>query len=67
MDARHWAEDMLRQNQVWIAGDRILRFPAWLVRADPAAVARQLHAGLTAAGWVPGPVRRRSPGSCTRV
>jgi hypothetical protein len=67
MDARHWAEDMLRQNQVWIAGDRILRFPAWLVRADPAAVARQLHAGLTAAGWVPGPVRRRSPGGCTRV
>ena len=51
MDARHWAADMLRQNQVWIAGDRVLRFPAWLVRADPPAVARQLHAALTAAGW----------------
>ena len=28
MDARHWADDMLRQNEVWISGDRILRFPA---------------------------------------
>jgi hypothetical protein len=51
MDARQWAADMMRQNQVWIAGDRVLRFPAWLVRADPSAVARQLHAALAAAGW----------------
>jgi hypothetical protein len=51
MDARHWAADMIRQNQVWIAGDRVLRFPAWLIRADPSAVAGQLRAALTAAGW----------------
>jgi very-short-patch-repair endonuclease len=50
MDPRQWAADMLRQNEVWIAGDRILRFPAWLIRADPAAVADQLRAALTAAG-----------------
>jgi hypothetical protein len=51
MDARHWAADMLRQNQVWIAGDRVLRFPAWLIRARPAEVADQLRAALAAAGW----------------
>ncbi|WP_245665726.1 DUF559 domain-containing protein [Actinoplanes subtropicus] len=50
MDVRQWAADMLRQNQVWISGDRILRFPAWLVRAEPATVARQIRAALIAAG-----------------
>jgi hypothetical protein len=43
MDVRRWADDMLRQNQVWIAGDRILRFPAWLVRAEPAVRAADLN------------------------
>ena len=51
MDVRHWAADMLRQNEIWIAGDRILRFPAWLVRADPVAVAGQVRAALAAGGW----------------
>jgi very-short-patch-repair endonuclease len=51
MDVRHWAADMLRQNQIWIAGDRILRFPAWLVRADPSAVADQIRAALLSGGW----------------
>lgn len=46
MDVRHWAADMLRQNQIWLDGDRILRFPAWLVRRDPAAVAAQLRTAL---------------------
>jgi very-short-patch-repair endonuclease len=50
MDVRQWAADMLRQNQVWISGDRILRFPAWLVRAEPATVAHQIRAALIAAG-----------------
>jgi very-short-patch-repair endonuclease len=53
MDARHWAADMHRQNQIWISGDRILRFPAALVRERPAEVAVQLRAALTAAGWSP--------------
>jgi hypothetical protein len=51
MDARHWAADMLRQNQVWISGDRILRFPAWLIRTHPAQVADQLREALHAGGW----------------
>ncbi|MCU7723556.1 endonuclease domain-containing protein [Actinoplanes sp. KI2] len=50
MDVRHWAADMLRQNQIWISGDRILRFPAWLVRSEPITVAHQIRAALIAAG-----------------
>ena len=46
MEVRHWADDMLRQNEVWMTGDRILRFPAWLIRSDPAAVAGQLRLAL---------------------
>ena len=49
-DVEHWAADMLRQNQIWIAGDRILRFPAWLIRSDPAAVAAQIRQALIAGG-----------------
>ncbi|GIG85783.1 hypothetical protein Pen02_07190 [Plantactinospora endophytica] len=51
MDVRHWAADLRRQNEIWIAGDRILRFPAFLVRSRPAEVAGQVRAGLEAAGW----------------
>lgn len=49
MDVRHWAADMRRQNDVWIAGDRILRFAAFDVRNRPDAVAAQLRAALEAA------------------
>jgi very-short-patch-repair endonuclease len=50
-DARaRWA-DMKRQNDLWVAGDRVLRFPAWLVRRRPAEVAAQVRAALAAAGW----------------
>ncbi|WBB81719.1 hypothetical protein O7606_10350 [Micromonospora sp. WMMD882] len=51
MDVREWAADMRRQNDVWTAGDRILRFPAWLVRARPTEVADALRRALTSAGW----------------
>jgi hypothetical protein len=51
MDARQWEADMRRQNEIWIAGDRILRFPAWQVRHRPDQVAAQLRAALQAAGW----------------
>jgi very-short-patch-repair endonuclease len=51
MDVREWAADMLRQNRIWIAGDRILRFPGWLLRTHPADVAAQVRAALSAAGW----------------
>lgn len=45
-----WA-DMRRQNELWIAGDRVLRFPAWAVRNEPEKVAEQVRAALCAAGW----------------
>jgi len=48
----YWA-DMHRQNSVWIAGDRILRFPAWAVRHQPAEAVAQIRAALLAAGWRP--------------
>ncbi|MER5337694.1 hypothetical protein [Micromonospora sp. NPDC002717] len=53
MDVRHWAADMKRQNDVWTSGDRILRFPAWLVRARPDEVAESVRRALVAAGWRP--------------
>ncbi|GAB3940946.1 hypothetical protein GCM10027614_25430 [Micromonospora vulcania] len=61
MDARQWAADMRRQNDVWTSGDRILRFPAWLIRARPDEVAETLRRALTAAGWTPPPPRQRRP------
>ncbi|MEV4389394.1 DUF559 domain-containing protein [Micromonospora sp. NPDC049580] len=61
MDARQWAADMRRQNDVWTSGDRILRFPAWLVRARPDEVADTVRRALVAAGWSPTGAARRSP------
>ncbi|GLH95903.1 endonuclease domain-containing protein [Phytohabitans aurantiacus] len=49
MDVRHWAADMRRQNDVWIAGDRILRFAAFEVRNRPDVVAAQIRAALEVA------------------
>ncbi|MEV6303949.1 hypothetical protein AB0M02_31410 [Actinoplanes sp. NPDC051861] len=46
MSVRQWSDDQVRQNRIWLRGDRILRFPAWLVRTDPAAVAAQLREAL---------------------
>ncbi|GIJ80310.1 hypothetical protein SAMN05443287_101450 [Micromonospora phaseoli] len=53
MDVRQWADDMRRQNDVWTTGDRILRFPAWLVRSRPDEVADAVRRALLAAGWRP--------------
>jgi very-short-patch-repair endonuclease len=52
-----WA-DMRRQNDLWITGVRVLRFPAWLLRARPAEVMAQVEAALTAAGWPGCPTQR---------
>ncbi|MBB4960188.1 endonuclease domain-containing protein [Micromonospora polyrhachis] len=54
LDARHWAADLRRQNEIWIAGDRILRFAAFDVRRRAAQVVAQVRAALEAAGWRPG-------------
>jgi Protein of unknown function (DUF559) len=50
LDARQAWSDMRRQNDLWIAGDRVLRFPAWALRHDPGAVMAQVRAALCAAG-----------------
>jgi very-short-patch-repair endonuclease len=46
-----WWADMKRQNDLWIAGDRVLRFPSWAVRSRPDEVSAQVRAALRAAGW----------------
>jgi very-short-patch-repair endonuclease len=51
MDVTQWEADMRRQNNIWLAGDRILRFTAFQVRHCPAEVAEQIRRALTAAGW----------------
>ncbi|MFB9235202.1 endonuclease domain-containing protein [Plantactinospora siamensis] len=51
MDAAQWAADLRRQNEVWIAGDRVLRFTAFDVRRRPDEVVAQVRAALQAAGW----------------
>jgi hypothetical protein len=50
-DAKAWWADMKRQNAVWIAGSRILRFPAWAIRERPNEVFAQVRAALITAGW----------------
>jgi hypothetical protein len=51
VDVRQAWADMQRQNDLWIEGTRVLRFPAWLVRERPAEVVAQVRAALIAAGW----------------
>lgn len=41
--ARRWWADQLRQNELVIAGDLVLRFPTVVMRAEPALVADQLR------------------------
>ncbi|MGC4804786.1 DUF559 domain-containing protein [Micromonospora sp. DT233] len=51
LDPRQAWADMLRQNALWVDGDRVLRFPSWAVRSRPQEVVAQLRAALRAAGW----------------
>jgi hypothetical protein len=45
--------DVRRLNELRIAGERVLQFPAGTVRHRPALVARQIRAALVTAGWRP--------------
>ena len=45
--------DADRQNQLWIAGEVVLRFPAWLVRQRPNTAAADIRRALLALGWRP--------------
>jgi very-short-patch-repair endonuclease len=53
LDVRAYWRDMRRQNALWIAGDRVLRFPSWAIRHIPDEVRAQVRAALLAAGWRP--------------
>lgn len=53
MEVGQWEQDMRRQNDVWVAGDRILRFSAYQVRHRPHEVVEQIRRALVAAGWRP--------------
>jgi very-short-patch-repair endonuclease len=52
-DVRQWWADMRRQNQLWVAGDRVLRFPSFVIRTKPDEWLPQLRAALIAGGWSP--------------
>lgn len=54
LEVGQWEADMRRQNEVWVRGDRILRFSGFQVRRRPAEVADQIRRALIAAGWTPG-------------
>jgi very-short-patch-repair endonuclease len=43
--------DADRQNCLWIKGDRILRFPSWVVRDLPDQVIQRIREALIAAGY----------------
>lgn len=51
LDVRAYWADMRRQNALWVAGERILRFPSWAIRNQPDEVLETLRAALRAAGW----------------
>jgi very-short-patch-repair endonuclease len=51
LEPRTYWQDMDRQNKLWISGDRVLRFPSWVVRHQPEEVVGQIRAALLAAGW----------------
>jgi hypothetical protein len=46
LSPQRWYADQLRQNEVVLDGTVVLRFPSWLIRTEPALVARQLRRAL---------------------
>lgn len=53
LEVGQWEADMRRQNDIWVRGDRILRFSGFQARRRPAEVAEQIRQALLAAGWRP--------------
>jgi very-short-patch-repair endonuclease len=53
MEVSAWWADLRRLNEHTLHGDSLLRFPAFAVRDDPAAVARIVGAALRRLGWRP--------------
>ena len=52
-EASQWEADVLRQDELMIGGDRMLRLLSWWVRERPELVVDLLRRALTAAGWRP--------------
>jgi very-short-patch-repair endonuclease len=52
-DVRQWWADMRRQNELWVSGDRVLRFPAFIIRSKPDEWVPQVRSALMAGGWSP--------------
>jgi hypothetical protein len=48
-----WWADMRRRNDLWVAGEISLGFPAWAVRRRAPEVAEQLRRAFCAGGWSP--------------
>ncbi|BCB88271.1 PDDEXK family nuclease [Phytohabitans suffuscus] len=51
LEVASWYADMRHHNEIAIAGEILLRFPAWIVRHKPDEVMAQVRAALLAAGW----------------
>ena len=52
MSPQSWWADMWRGNDHTVAREGLLRYPGFAIREEPARVAEQLAAALTARGWV---------------
>jgi hypothetical protein len=52
-DPEVWWRDQFRQNDLWIGGEIVIRFPAWAIRHRPGQVADQLRRALIEGGWRP--------------
>jgi very-short-patch-repair endonuclease len=51
--AGQWEADVLRQDELMIGGDRVLRLLSWWIRDRPDLVVDLLRRALLAGGWSP--------------
>jgi Protein of unknown function (DUF559) len=52
-EVAHAWDDLERENELVLAGYRVLRFPVHVVREQPRKVAQRIRAALELAGWRP--------------
>jgi very-short-patch-repair endonuclease len=52
-DVAQWEADVLRQDELVIGGDRVIRLLSWWVRDRPELVLDLLRRTLISAGWQP--------------
>ena len=51
--ARAESDRMVSEHEVYLAGDRLLRLPVWLIRDKPQVALDRVRHALIAAGWRP--------------